>query len=404
MREFLRRTWAEIHLDRIRYNQENIRAIVGPECKVMGIVKADAYGHGDVPVAAAMLDAGVDELAVSNIEEAISLRRGGIKAPILILGITPPALAKNLAELSITQAVFCKEYAEELSAEARKAGVTLQVHLKIDTGMTRIGYRAWPDQLEETIADTRRVLEDPAFHVTGVFTHFAVSDEKKEESIAYTKTQFVNFKNYTDAMEGLGYDLGTRHCCNSAATVNYPEMHLDMVRPGVIAYGMPPSDELLKSIVLKPVMELKTTVAMLKTIEAGTTVSYGRIFTAPKEMRIATVPIGYADGYPRALSNRACMLIHGKRAPVIGRVCMDQLMLDVTDIEEVKTGDVVTVFGADGGQCILADEIAKESGTINYEIVCQVSKRVPRIYLDQWGETVDVIDHICPNEIKEYTV
>lgn len=379
MQDYLKRTWVEIDMDAVDHNFSLIRKRVG-DAAIMCIVKADAYGHGVEQISLAHQKLGAQWFGVSNIEEAMELRRYGIDRDILILGYTPPYAARKLSVNSITQAVFSESYAAELSQAAQAAGCTVKCHLKIDTGMGRIGFNCRQNAvLEEAVASTERICRLGGLNFDGVFTHFAVADDG-EDGEEFTRSQFRNFTAIIEQLHRKGIEFRWRHCCNSAATLEYPEMHLDMVRPGVILYGLSPSQALRGKHDLKPVMQLKSVVSMVKPLEAGATVSYGRTFTAANDMRIATVPIGYADGYPRVLSGRQELLLHGKRAPIIGRVCMDQLMLDVTDIPEAAEGDIVTAFGADGDGFIPVDELSDKMGTINYELVCRMTRRVPRVY------------------------
>ena len=304
-------------------------------------------------------------------EEALDLRRQGIYRPILVLGYTDPAAAPILASNTITQTLFSEEYALQLAAEAAKAGCVVDCHVKIDTGMSRLGFDA---ENENTVLMVEKLAQSGSLHITGIFTHFAVADEDTAVSMAFTERQFTLFMGVCNRLQADGVNVGLRHCCNSAGTLLHPAYHLDMCR-----LGLDP-DPCMKALLdVRPAMSLYTVVSMVKEIPAGATVSYGRQYTAPTPRRIATVAIGYADGYPRSLSNRAEMLLHGKRAPVIGRVCMDQLMLDVTDIPEARMGDIAVVAGSEGGESVTFDDMARWAGTINYEIICGISKRVPRV-------------------------
>lgn len=380
MQEILHRTWAQVHLDRLEANARFIRQGLAPDCRIMGIVKADAYGHGAAPVARALLRVGVSWFGVSNLEEAIQLRQAGINAPILVISYTPPAEAARLAAFSITQTVLSLQHARELSAAATAAGVQLRVHYKVDTGMSRVGFvchrAAEVTETAQAICEAARL---PGLVPEGIFTHFASADE--EDDGGFTERQFSLFTAVIDAARQAGVTFALRHCCNSAATLRFPKMHLDMVRPGIILYGLLPDGWMERQFGgLRPVMELKTAVSMVKRLPAGTPLSYNRTYTTAAPCTVATVPIGYADGYVRALSNRADMLLCGQRVPVIGRVCMDQCMLDVTALSGVDEGAVVTVFGEDGGETLSVNEIAARMGTINYEVICLLSKRVPRLY------------------------
>lgn len=357
------------------------------------MVKADAYGHGAERLARQYEKLGADWFAVSNLEEARQLRRAGAALPILILGYTPPEAAAELARLNIAQALVGSEYGAKLNEQAVKAGVTVKVHISLDTGMSRIGFLyQQPERDMQSLDEIERICSLSGLDPEGIFTHFSVADEG-ENGRGYTQMQYQNFCGAIDILEQRGIRFRIRHCANSAAIFDYPEMQLDMARPGVILYGLMPSDLIQNPAPLVPVMQLKSVVALVKTIPAQTCVSYGRKFTADKDMKIATVPIGYADGYPRALFQSAQMLVHGQRAKICGRVCMDQLMLDVTKIPDIRTGDEVTVFGRDGSAVLPVDELASQLGTINYELVCGVSKRVPRVYRqnDQTAGTLDYL-------------
>lgn len=391
--EFVKRTWAEIDLDALKYNIDNIKASLKGKHLLMGIVKADAYGHGDGIIAKKLAENGFDWFGVSNVEEGISLRKQGITQPILILGYTPVECAKMLSDEKITQAIISLDYAKALNAEAEKAGVVVDGHIKLDTGMTRVGFQCDDDNFQKSLESITEVFSFKNIHITGTFTHHAVADTYSGDCPQFTEMQFDRFQRMIKACQQKGLNMGICHCANSATTISYPEKQLDMVRSGIITYGMLPSDECEGRIDLKPLMTLKTSIALVKKVEAGAQISYGRTYTADKERLIATVPIGYADGYNRNLSNRACMLVHGKRAPIVGRVCMDQLMIDVTDIPDVKMGDEVVVFGKQGDAVLPIEELANMLNTINYEIPCVITKRVPRVYYEG-GKLVGVVNHV----------
>ncbi|MCR4925684.1 MAG: alanine racemase [Clostridiales bacterium] len=398
MVEFMKRTWVQIDLDTLRKNFEAIRQAVRPETKIMAVVKADAYGHGVEFTARELVKDGADWFAVSNLEEALQVRKAGIDKPILILGYTPPEYAQQLALNNISQAVFNSDYANKLSKNAVESGVEVSIHIKIDTGMTRIGF-TYQDNVRDssTVDDIEEVCKLKGLYKEGIFTHFAKADEGAQGE-AYTRLQYELFTNIIDRLKARGIEFELRHCCNSAATVCYPEMQLDMVRPGIILYGMQPSNQQQRKLDLSPVMELKTVVSMIKKVDKDTSVSYGGTYTTDDEIMVATVPVGYADGYPRSLSNKGEMLVNGKRVKIIGRVCMDQLMLDVSGIDNISEGLIVTVFGKDDkGNSITADEIAQITGTINYEITCGISKRVPRVFIKD-GKTLGITDYILSVE------
>jgi alanine racemase len=365
-----RPVWAEIDLEAVVHNFAQVKQKT--EAKVMAIVKANAYGHGAIPVARALVANGADRLGVAILTEALELRASGIEVPIMIIGYTPESHASQVVENNIIQTVFTVEQAEALAAAAKKLGKNAVVHLKIDTGMSRIGFR-WdsPEEVQPIFGLDGLIVE-------GVFTHFAVADMQNKQ---FTHEQLNRFKQCVDVIESKHGRIPIKHAANSAAIIDLPETYLDMVRPGIMLYGLAPSDEVdLSDIELKPAMTLKTQISMLKSLSAGTTVSYGRNYKADKIITVATLPLGYADGYSRLLSNKAEVLIKGQRARIIGRVCMDQCMVDVTHIPELSVGDEVILFGTDGNDSIRVDELADILGTINYEIVCMVSSRVPRVY------------------------
>ena len=391
--EVLRRTWADISLDAIEYNFKKIKTHVG-SAMVMAVVKADAYGHGDRMTAPFLEEAGADWFGVSNLGEALGIRESGVTKPILIFGNTPSQCVSELAKWNVTQAAYSYEYAKKLSDEAVRLGVTVDVHLKFDTGMGRLGFVCSEDNFDLAIDEAEKTARLPGLRVTGSFTHFASADEPDEDGVAYTKMQFSRFCRACDALKARGVDVGIRHCCNSAAVLCFPEMHLDMVRPGIILYGLYPAaqEEITCRMKLKPAMELRTVVSLVKDYEKGGCISYGRRFTAPEDMKIASTAIGYADGYHRLLTNKGRMIVRGKYAPVVGSVCMDQTMLDVTGIPDVAEGDVVTVFGQDGDAVVSADEVAALAGTINYEIICALARRVPRCYYLR-GENIHNFDY-----------
>lgn len=390
---FLKRTWAEVDADSLASNFKAIRSYVRPDCKFMAIVKADAYGHGAPFVASEFEKLGADYFGVSNIEEAVQLRNCGITRPILILGFTPPECAGEMIEKDITQTVMSLDYARFLSEEAKKAGGALRVHIKIDSGMSRIGFLYHGGREDDgSVDEILKVSKLPALDLEGIFTHFAVSDEPEKD---FTKIQFGRFMEAIKKLSQNGLKFKLRHCCNSAGLLNFPEMQLDMVRPGIILYGLTPSVGMPVPIKLKPAMSLKTVVSQVKTLSKGTAVSYGMKYETSGDTRVATLPIGYADGFARSLSNSADVLISGKRARIIGRVCMDQCMADVTGIPGVTKDTVVTVFGSDGGKTIPIEEVSGKMGTINYETACLIGKRVPRVFYKN-GKIVETQNYILP--------
>ena len=371
-----KRCWASVDLAALSQNYRSIRRFLTPGCRYLAIVKADGYGHGAATVASLLQKEGADWFGVATLEEALKLRRQGIYRPILVLGYTDPTAAAVLASNTITQTLFSEEYALQLAQEAARAGCTVDCHVKIDTGMSRLGFEA---ENPGTVPLIENLAAESRLHLTGIFTHFAVADEDTEVSREFTERQFTLFMQVCNRLQAAGVNVGLRHCCSSAGTLLHPDYHLDMCRIGLSQYGLDPDPCMKDLLQIRPAMSLYTVVSMVKEIPAGATVSYGRQYTAPSPRRIATVAIGYADGYPRALSNRAEMLLHGKRAPVVGRVCMDQLMLDVTDIPEARMGDIAVAAGCEGDESITFDDWARWAGTINYEVLCGISKRVPRL-------------------------
>ena len=382
MDSYFKRTWAQISLNRIEHNYKIIREQINPGTKLCCVIKADAYGHGAPEFAELYEKLGADFFAVSNLEEALQLRIGGITLPILILGYTPAEYAKELSDNNISQAILSLDYAKELSASAKALNVTVKSHLKIDTGMSRIGIMCQDIHRDNIKNDVMEIFGLDNLEIEGMFTHFAVSDEK-EEGREYTLHQIECFNYVINTLKenGIDTDKIIKHCSNSAAIMDYKSVNMDMVRAGIILYGLSPSSKLKGQLALKPAMELKSVIAHIKEIEPGTTVSYGRTFEADRKMKIATVPIGYADGYIRNLASDAFMLVKGKKAKVLGRICMDQCMIDITNIDDVRVGDTVTVVGRSGSEEITMDDVASWTGTINYEVVCLVGKRVPRVYV-----------------------
>jgi alanine racemase len=371
------RTWAEISLDNLAHNYRTLRAMLPQGCKFLGLVKSNAYGHGAVMVARKLQSLGCDMLAVACVDEAAELRQGGVTLPILCLGQTPVELAPLLLEYQVTQTVADLETGLALSAAAVAAGKELTIHVKLDTGMTRLGF-LWQEGLENQTADQiARLCALPGLRAEGMFTHFADADGSEE----YTMLQFTRFLDAKQALVDRGVTFKICHCAASAAVLNYPCTYLDMVRPGIVLYGHYPDPSLegLDGPGLLPVMTLKSRVAAVRSVPAGTFVSYGRTAKLERDTRLAVLPIGYGDGYSRQFSNRMEVLLHGQRCPVVGRVCMDMCMVDVTDLPQVKAGDVAVLYGQDG----LLEQGAAIANTIPYELLCNVSPRVHRVYLDQ---------------------
>ncbi len=386
--ESYQRVWAEVDLDAIWENMVHMKENIAENTKILAVIKTDGYGHGGVPIAK-MLEQ-LDFMfgyAAATYEEAHVLREAGVKKPILILGYTFPYCYEELIREEIRPAVYRRDTVEELAAAAAKVGKKAKVHIKVDTGMGRIGIT--PD--EEGLEFVRFLIEHPELEVEGIFTHFAKSDETDKTSANHQLELFQDFikKIQTE----LGITIPVKHCSNSAAILEMPQANMDMVRAGITTYGLYPSEEVSKDIVpLRAAMSLYSHIVYCKMIHAGQSVSYGGLFTAQKDTRVATIPVGYGDGYPRSLSGRGYVLIHGKRAPILGRVCMDQFMVDISEIPEAMDGDKVTLLGMDGTERITAEELGELSGRFNYEFVCDLGKRIPRVYI-QHGEITEVRDY-----------
>ena len=378
--------WAEIDLQAISHNVRELRRVARPQARLMVAVKGNAYGHGAVKVAQTAIANGADALGVARIEEGVELRQAGLDAPILIMGYTAPSLTPRLIDHALTQTVYALDTARALSSAAQGLGQTLNVHLKVDTGMGRLGLvpdsgRSASSDIPasgQAIEEVLQIHQLPGLKLAGIFTHFASADSADK---IFAHQQLSRFTRFLTELEKAGVDGVIRHAANSAAIVDLPESHLDMVRAGIALYGLYPSDEVGQDkIDLIPAMTLKTRIIHLKPVAAGFKVSYGSTYTTPAPTTIATVPVGYADGYSRLLSNRGQMLVHGQRAPIVGRICMDLTMLDVGHIADVRLDDEVVVFGRQGKAFLSADEVAALIDTINYEIVSALTARVPRIY------------------------
>ncbi|MBU5592573.1 alanine racemase [Clostridium sp. MSJ-4] len=382
----IRPVWVEINLDNLSYNLRQVRKITKDK-EIIAVIKADAYGHGALGLVHTLLEEKVKRLGVAIITEAMELRRGGVQAPIMILGYTPLTFAKELIGYDIEQTVYSYEYAEELSKEAKKYNKKAKIHIALDTGMGRIGFL--PN--EESLQWVYKISKLPNISIEGLFSHFSSADEKDKE---YTYLQLKKFNWFCEKLECMGVNVGVKHIANSAATIELPDTHFDAVRLGMIMYGYYPSKEVDKTnIDLKPVMTIKTNIIHVKTLLSGEYISYGRRFQTERESIIATLPVGYADGYNSLLFNKGKVIINGKLAPVVGRICMDQCMVDVTDIESVNVGDEVIIMGSQGGAKFDAEDIAEAIGTINYEVMCMISKRVPRVYIKN-GEVIKIRNYI----------
>lgn len=379
MESTLRRTWAEINLDNLIHNYKRLRAHVGDGVKFLGVVKADAYGHGALHSARVLQEQGADYLAVSSLDEARELRHHGITIPILLLGHTPAEEVPLLLQNDITQTVTCEAKALEYDAEARKCGGKLKIHIKLDTGMSRLGFLCDGVHFESGVEGVLRACRLENLEAEGIFTHFAAADEQDEESVAFTRKQFALFNRVVSVLEEKGVHFALRHCANSGAVANYPETYLDMVRPGILLYGY---GEYAEKLGVKPVMSLKSVVNTIKIFEADTDVSYGRLYTTDKRSRLGVLPIGYADGFFRCLSNRCSLATKYGPAPLRGRICMDMCMIDLSELPEIQVGDEVEIFGSNNS----LDALAELAGTIPYELTCAVSKRVPRVFIAEGKE------------------
>ena len=378
MLERYQRVYAAVDLSAVHWNMERMYEKLSPETKMIGVIKTDGYGHGAVSIGRELETLPyVFGYATATAEEAVCLRKAGLKKPILILGYTFPYCYEELVKQEIRPAVFRRDMLEELDASAEKLGKKALIHVKVDTGMSRIGIR--PD--EEGLAFMERAFQMPHIVVEGAFTHFARADEVDKGPAREQLSQFTEFLEKAERL--VGREIPVKHCSNSAGILTMPEANLSVVRAGITMYGLSPSEEVTKdSFSLRPVLSLKSSLVYCKEVEAGTPVSYGGTYVTTKRTRIATVPVGYGDGYPRSLSNKGYVLIRGKRARILGRVCMDQFMVDVTEIDDISEGDTVTLIGTDGEHEISVEEVAELSHSFNYEYVCGISARVPRKYIN----------------------
>ena len=369
----LRRTWAEIDLDALAHNYRALRARMGEQSRFLGVVKADAYGHGAVEVSRTLEELGAEYLAVSNLDEALELRQGGVSLPILQLGLTPADQTAQAIACRVTQAVWSESAALAFSREAQRAGGTLKIHIKLDTGMSRLGFPCDGGSFDASLEAIRRVCALPGLEAEGIFTHFAVSDEADEDSRAYTLRQYRQFTAMTESLAGKGLAFVIRHCANSGAAAGYPQFACDMFRPGIVSYGIGHQAE---DLGLRPVMTLKTVVGAVRELPEDTAVSYGCTFRTARPSRIGVLPIGYADGLHRTLSNRWQVWTPWGTAPIVGRICMDMCMADLTGLPQVREGGEVEVYGIHNS----VNDAARLAGTISYELTCAVSRRVPRVY------------------------
>ncbi|MCM8710176.1 alanine racemase [Clostridium sp. SYSU_GA19001] len=386
MFKHLRPVWAEVDLDRLAHNMREIRRIARSR-EIIAVIKADGYGHGALDIAPTLLENGATRLAVAVLNEAVELKRGGIMAPVMVLGFTPPSLIDMLLRYDIEQTVYSFELAKEISDLARKKHKTAKIHIALDTGMGRIGFL--PD--EKSLEEVYKISKLPNIIIEGLYSHFSTADEKDK---SYAEIQLNKYNDFYDKLVKLGVNIKIRHIANSAAIIDMPETHFEAVRPGIIQYGYYPSQEVFKDkIDLKPVMSLKTNIVHIKNLPAGEYISYGRKFQTSRESIIATLPVGYADGYTRLLFEKAKVIVKGSFVPVVGRICMDQCMVDITDIKDVKLGDEVILMGEQGDLKFTAEDIGNLLGTINYEVTCMISKRVPRVYIKN-GEVVKIRNYV----------
>lgn len=381
------RIYAGIDLDALKYNVEGIKRCKAESAMLMGVIKANAYGHGAKVFAHELDRMGFDWFAVATVDEGIELRRDGIKQPILVLGYTCEAQYPDMVQWEITPTIYSLDMAKAFDAAAAKAGKVANIHIKIDTGMSRIGFLPG----EESLDEIEKIHELRHLRIQGMFTHFACADMRDKTHVGH---QIEKFHQMIDGVRQREIPVEIFHCSNSASIMELPSEHMNLVRAGIILYGLYPSNEMEeKRLPLKPVMSLYSHIVHVKEVPKGVTVGYGATYVTRRSTRIATIPVGYADGYPRSLSNRASVLIHGRRVPIIGRVCMDQFMVDVTDMPQVSVGDVVTLIGQDGEETLSVEEISEMAGSFNYEFVCDVSRRVPRVYIKN-GKPVNVVNYL----------
>ena len=386
MKKILRPAWAEIDLDAIAYNTRNIKKLIGDK-DLIAVVKANCYGHGVKGIIPTLLENGVSRFAVAMISEALEIRDNKITTPVMILGFTPLYLGEELINNNIEQTVYDLDYARELSKIALTLNKKAKIHIAIDTGMGRIGFL--PN--EKSIDNITEICSLEGIEVIGIFTHFSTSDEKDKE---YSHEQFTKMLSVMDTLKKRGIDIPLKHVANSGAIIDLPDTYLDAVRAGIILYGYYPSDEIDKNnLALKPALTLKATITNVKTLEKDMYVSYGRTFKTSNETIVATIPVGYADGYLRKLAENGKVIIKGEFAPIIGRICMDQFMIDVTNIPDVKIGDEVILLGEKNGLKYNADDMAKKLDTINYEVTCMLKSRLPRVYIKD-AHIINVKNHI----------
>lgn len=366
-------TWAEIDLEAIEANIREFQNFSGPQVEIIAVVKANAYGHGAVPVARTVLQAGATRLAVARLVEGIELRQAGLAAPILVMGYTPPDGAALIAEYDLTPCPVSAEFVQTLSARAQALGRVIPIHLKVDSGLSRFGLLP-----QEIVPFAQSLAGLPGVRLEGLFTHFATADELDE---SYARAQLAIFQEVLGALQAAGIRIPLVHTANTGITMRYPEAHFNAIRPGIGIYGLPPSQEYPPAFELHPALALKSRISRVRRLPAGTAISYGRTYITPEEMPVGLASIGYGDGLHRLLSNRGAVLVHGKRAPILGRVAMDNIILDLRGIPEVQMNDEVVIIGAQGQECITADEVARQVETINYEVTTSLLPRVERVYV-----------------------
>ena len=389
-KENLRPLWAEINLDNLSHNMKEVKRIISKDTIACGVIKADGYGHGAVEIADTLEKAGADRFAVATLTEAVELRKSGVALPIMVMGYTPSSQFETIVKYNIIQTVYTYEQGKYFNERAIDSGEKITLHIKVETGMSRLGFQTHEQDREKII----KILEMKGIIVEGIFTHFAMADDAKKD---FTYQQFEKFQALVKDLEAKGFQIPIKHVSNSAAIIDLPEMNLDMVRAGLMLYGLYPSKDVdQENIKLKKVMELKGEIALVKDLEKGRGVSYGLIYETTETRRIATLPVGYADGFTRMLTEKAKVMFKGNAYPVVGRICMDQSMVDITG-EEAKIGDTMTIISSNDEDPNTVDDLAELLGTINYEIVCMISRRVPRVYLKK-GEVLGITDHLLTRQ------
>jgi alanine racemase len=386
----LRPVWAEINLDHLAHNMKEVKDSIGKDTLACAVIKADGYGHGAVEIAKTLVQAGADRFGVATLTEAMELRRSGVEIPVMVMGYTPDEQWESILKNNIIQAVYTYEQAAFFNKKALEQDKTMTVHIKVDTGMSRLGFQTHDQDLEKI----KDIIPMEGLEVEGIFTHFAMADDENKE---VTCQQFEKFQTLVKKLEREGYHIPIKHVSNSAAIIDLPEMNLDMVRAGLMLYGFYPSEEVdHQRIKLKKVLELKARISLVKDLEKGRGVSYGLTYRTQDKRTIATLPVGYADGFTRLLTGKAKVMVDGSPYPVVGRICMDQSMIDITGIS-ASIGDTVTVISSRDEDPNTADDLAALLGTINYEIVCMISRRVPRVYVSG-GDVRTITDHLLTRQ------